>query len=483
VNGVARESNLLNLFEPSELEPREPPEPLNLLNCDPMNSSGYLFLGLTAIVAGLSAVLAYAVLRIFAAARAATRDRKEGAETAFMAAAMEDAVKKLKAGERAMQARAEASERLSGEIVASLTSGLLVVDADGIIRTLNPAGRTMLGLSEAESEGPFREVLKTARPLADVLDECLRTSRPVVRRAVPLTNGIASHLGLTVSPIREDNSNASHGVICLFTDLSEVVELEEQLRLKDSLARLGEMTAGIAHEFRNGLATIHGYSRLLELERLVPEFRPYVQGIRDETEALGQVVTNFLSFARPTELVLTPVEMSALAERAADDIRSDARARGGEVVVRGEFGWVEGDEVLLRQALSNLCRNAFEACDNARVVPKIVIEGHRDQAHGVLRISVSDNGPGIPADVAPRVFRPFFTTKAQGIGLGLALVQKIIVTHNGRVTVVSEDGGGARFVVTLPAVAGQSTASVNRGDAVSALPIGNPVRSFGDPTR
>jgi PAS domain S-box-containing protein len=417
-----------------------------------MTHTGSLFLLLTAIVAGLSAVLAYAVLRIFAAARAATRDKRtEGTETAFMAAAMEDAVRKLREGERAMKARAEASERLSSEIVASLTSGLLVVDRDGIVRTLNPAGRTMLGVSEAESQGPFREVLKDAKALADVLEECLETSRPAVRRAVPLSGGAASHLGLTVSPIREGTSAEMHGVICLFTDLSEVMELEEQLRLKDSLARLGEMTAGIAHEFRNGLATIHGYSRLLDLEQLQPAYRPYVQGIRDETEALGQVVTNFLSFARPTELTLAPVEMSALADRAADDVRSDARARGGDVMVRGEFGRVEGDEVLLRQALSNLCRNAFEACDNAHVVPQIVIEGERDTAHGVVRISVSDNGPGVPAAVAPRVFRPFFTTKAHGTGLGLALVQKIIVTHNGRVNVVNEDGGGARFVVTLPA--------------------------------
>ena len=417
-----------------------------------MTHTGSLFLLLTAIVAGLSAVLAYAVLRIFAAARAATRDkRKEGTETAFMAAAMEDAVRKLREGERAMKARAEASERLSSEIVASLTSGLLVVDRDGIVRTLNPAGRTMLGLSETQSQGPFRDVLKDAKALADVLEECLETSRPAVRRAVPLSGGAASHLGLTVSPIREGSGRETHGVICLFTDLSEVMELEEQLRLKDSLARLGEMTAGIAHEFRNGLATIHGYSRLLDLEQLPASYRPYVQGIRDETESLGQVVTNFLSFARPTELTLAPVEMSALADRAADDVRSDARARGGDVIVRGEFGRVDGDEVLLRQALSNLCRNAFEACDNAHVVPQIVIEGERDTAHGVVRISVSDNGPGVPASVAPRVFRPFFTTKAHGTGLGLALVQKIIVTHNGRVNVVNEDGGGARFVVTLPA--------------------------------
>ena len=429
-----------------------------------MSQSGYLFLGLTAIVAALSAVLAYAVLRIFAAARAATRDeRKAGSETAFMAAAMEEAVRKLRDGERAMKARAEASERLSSEIVASLTSGLLVVDRDGIVRTLNPAGQTMLGLPGNRWEGPYREVLQDAGPLADVLEECLRTARPVVRRAVPLTGGAASHLGLTVSPIREDTSGETHGVICLFSDLTEVMELEEQLRLKDSLARLGEMTAGIAHEFRNGLATIHGYGRLLDLERLPLDFRPYVQGIRDETEALGQVVTNFLGFARPTELALAPVEMAALVERAADEIRADVRARGGDVSVSGHFGRVEGDEVLLRQALSNLCRNAFEACDQARIVPRIVIEGHWDEVHGMLRISVSDNGPGVPDNVADRVFRPFFTTKAQGTGLGLALVQKIVVTHNGRVTVTNDDGGGARFVVTLPA-------SIRPVSSVGALP-------------
>jgi signal transduction histidine kinase len=418
-----------------------------------VSQSGYLFLGLTAIVAALSGVLAYAILRIFAAARAATRDdKKTGSETAFMAAAMEDAVRKLRDGERAMKARAEASERLSSEIVASLTSGLLVVDRDGIVRTLNPAGQTMLRLAGNRWEGPYREVLKDAGSLADVLEECLTTSKPVVRRAVPLTGGAASHLGLTVSPIREEAGGDANGVICLFTDLTEVMELEEQLRLKDSLARLGEMTAGIAHEFRNGLATIHGYGRLLELERLPADYRPFVQGIRDETEALGQVVTNFLSFARPTELALAPVEMTALVERAAEEVRAEVRARGGDVVVRGEFGRVDGDEVLLRQALSNLCRNAFEACAQARIAPEILIEGQRDPVHSVIRISVSDNGPGVPDGVADRVFTPFFTTKAQGTGLGLALVQKIVVTHNGRVTVATGDGGGARFVVTLPAL-------------------------------
>lgn len=414
-----------------------------------MSRPGTLLLALTAIVAVLSAVMAFAVLRFFAAARAfSRRHREEGSETAFMAGALEDAVQRLRVQERAMKARAEASERLSSEIIASMTSGLLVVGDDRRIRSLNPAGQKMLGASQ--HEGDFRDVLGGATPLADVVDECLRTVRPVLRRAVKLPEGRgATHLGVTVSPIRDETGRA-HGAICLFSDLSEIVELEDQLRLKDSLARLGEMTAGIAHEFRNGLATIHGYARLLDLEQLPVEFQQYVQGIRDETEALGQVVTNFLNFAKPTQLALTQVDMAALAERAADEIRAEAVSRRGAVAVRGEFGSVEGDEVLLRQALSNLCRNALEACTGADIPPQILVEGVVDRSQGQQRISVTDNGPGLDHASADRVFRPFFTTKAHGTGLGLSLVQKVIVTHNGRISVQPRPGAGARFLVTLP---------------------------------
>src|SRR5215218_4926919 len=131
-----------------------------------MTSSGHLFLGLTAIVGILAAVLAFAVLRLFAAARASVRGSKiDGSETAFVTAAMEDALTTLRSNERAMKARAEASERLSGEIVANLTSGLLVVSEEGIVRTMNPAGRRLLGLPDTEWNRPIREVLAGAAPL------------------------------------------------------------------------------------------------------------------------------------------------------------------------------------------------------------------------------------------------------------------------------------------------------------------------------
>ncbi len=418
-----------------------------------MSASAYLLLGLTAIVGALAAVLVFALLRFADAARRARRGLAEsGGETALMSAAIAEAVGRLRAQERAMQARAEASERLSGEIIASMTTGLLVVDQSSEVRVLNPAGRRLLGLNERDATGRLREVLAGAEPLASAIEECLARREPIVRRTLTLApgpSGATAHLGVTVSPVA-DGRGEPHGAICLFTDLTTVVELEEQLRLKDSLARLGELTAGLAHEFRNGLATIHGYARLLDLDALPPEYRPYVEGLRKETDELRQVVTNFLNFARPAELSLAPVDLRAVVERAVEEVRPEARRRGGEATVSGQFATVEGDEVLLRQAFSNLCRNAVEACAEAGVAPAIGVHGVLDRAQGVVRVSVTDNGPGVDTAAADRVFRPFFTTRPGGSGLGLAIVQKIVVTHNGRVSVGSAPGGGASFTVVLP---------------------------------
>jgi PAS domain S-box-containing protein len=414
-----------------------------------------LLIGLVLIVAAFAVALALLVARFMRVERSMNRSRGAGDDAAFMATAVEQAVRRLREQERAMKERAEASERLSEQIIASLTSGLMVVTSDRTVQTLNPAGLRILGLPAEDGRTRTHDVRQLAAPLAAVIEECLGTRRPVLRRSVQMRHpsGRAVHLGVTVSPI-QDGNDAARGAICLFTDLSTVVELEEQLRIKDSLARLGELTAGIAHEFRNGLATIHGYGRLLDLDRLPEDFRPYVVGIRDETEALRQVVINFLNFAKPAELTLSPVALRAVAERAADEIRQDAIARRGDVRLAGEFGVVEGDEVLLRQAFSNLCRNALEACMESNAAPRITIDGAIDQVQRIQVITVTDNGPGVNADITARMFTPFFTTKKSGIGLGLALVQKIVVTHNGRVTAENADTGGARIIVTLPLVVG-----------------------------
>jgi signal transduction histidine kinase len=417
-----------------------------------MSQSAYALIGLTALVALLVGVLVFALLRFIGATRDMRGQLREGnAERSFVAAALEDAMRRLREQERALSARAEQSERLNSEIVSSLSSGLLVVGLGGKVRTLNPAARRMLSRPTAESAIGFRELLADAAPLADVVEQCLSTAQPILRRSLTLRRGDGRdvHLGVTVSPLL-DATGALHGAVCLFSDLTAVVDLEDQLRLKDSLARLGELTAGLAHEFRNGLATVHGYARLIDLAQLPAQYAPYMQGIRDETDALGRVVTNFLNFARPAQLTLVPVDMGALIARAADEIRSEVEARQGTATVAGQFATVDGDEVLLRQAVSNLLRNAVDACVGRAEPPRITIDGAIDHAQRVLRVVVADNGPGVDPAIREKIFQPFFTTKEGGMGLGLALVQKIVVTHNGRMALTSSETGGAAFQMTLP---------------------------------
>ncbi|MBA3949809.1 MAG: ATP-binding protein, partial [Acidobacteria bacterium] len=114
------------------------------------------------------------------------------------------------------------------------------------------------------------------------------------------------------------------------------------------------------------------------------------------------------------------------------------------------------DDVMMRQALSNLLRNAVEACAEAKAVPRVRLRGVVDREAGVQRIVVSDNGPGVPAHLGDKVFQPFFTTRGRGTGLGLALVQKIIVLHNGRITVGATPEGGAEFTIVLPLARGRN---------------------------
>lgn len=414
-----------------------------------LTPDAYVLLGLTAIVGALVAALTFALLR-FSSAAAVARQRRGAGESVLLSVALEEAVGKLKAQERANAARADASERLNSQIIDSLSAGLLVVGLNGEVKTVNPSARRMLRVPVSASYDDYRRLIDEPA-LSRLIDECLAIRSPISRRRVqlPESRSGASHLGVSVSPLF-DEAGDLHGAVCLFTDLTAVNQLEEQLHLKESLATVGELTAGIAHEFRNGLATIHGYGRLIDPEKLPSPYRPYVEGIRAEAESLGEVVTNFLNFARPAHLTLSRVDLQLVCGRVADELRSEARALGGDITVRGEFGAVEGDEVLLRQAFSNLLRNAIEACAGTPDPPTVVVESTLDLARERVCISVDDNGPGIEQEARERVFRPFFTLKRTGTGLGLALVQKIIVFHNGRVEVAASPQGGARLQVTLP---------------------------------
>lgn len=414
-----------------------------------MTESASSFVTLSAFVAILLGILAFALLRFRAAAQQARRSVSEtGKDTMMLSMALQETLSRLKTQEQATSARAAASEQLSTQVFDSLTAGLVVVDAAAQVQIVNPAACRMLGLARAPIGRPFRELFDKASPLADVLGEGLRTQAAIVRRSVHVRrDGQSWHFGVTVSPFGAPGP--ARGAICLFSDLTAIVELEEQLQLKEALARLGELTAGIAHEFRNGLATIHGYSRLIDPADLPPKYQPYIEGIRQETETLGRVVTNFLAFARPEKMSFLPVDLGALVRRTVADLHLE-RPEGARVDVCGTFGTVQGDEVLLRQVLANLLRNASEAAGGAGRTPAIAVRGRTDAGQQVAWVSVDDNGPGIPEEDRARIFQPFVTTRSRGSGLGLSIVQKIVLLHNGRVSAGASDMGGARIELSLP---------------------------------
>jgi signal transduction histidine kinase len=188
---------------------------------------------------------------------------------------------------------------------------------------------------------------------------------------------------------------------------------------------------------------------------LIPEASPnesadYARRIVEQTRNIAHMVAEFLKYARPLEIPDERVELEGVVQRAVAEVAQAIPQV--KIECEGTFGDVAGDEGLIRQALLNLARNAAEACAAADGGGHVMVRGeliHGEEA-GAQRIVVRDNGPGIAAVALPKLFRPFFTTKTNGTGLGLAVVQKIILQHGGQVEVRNCPEGGAAFIVTLP---------------------------------
>ncbi len=205
--------------------------------------------------------------------------------------------------------------------------------------------------------------------------------------------------------------------------------------------------AGIAHEFRNGLATIMGNAKLLQ-GHTEPDSSEIVDALLEESQSLSRVVTEFLQFARPESLHVEPLDLGELLAELTGELGS--RADEADVRLRFEKRSVrlQGDELLLRKAFSNLVVNAIESFAGADVMDAEVRVA-LDEAEGVAVITVCDNGPGVGEADRDRIFTPFYTGKPAGTGLGLSVVQKIVVSHNGTVE-LEETAEGASFVVRLP---------------------------------
>ena len=377
--------------------------------------------------------------------------------SAFMTASMQGVIQKLREQERELERlhklekeRADIRERLSEEVTRNMPAGLLLVNATGIISSANPAAEQALGIL-ALGFRRYSEALGEESELTRLVGECLASGKIFRREEVEHhpPSGDVRHLGVTISPIRKGEGKVT-GAICLLSDLTQLAALQKQVQLKDNLAALGELSAGIAHEFKNALATISGYAQMIQAEATVGDVADSAGKILEQTRSITHVVTEFLKYARPLDISNDSVPLDSVIERVIAEVgEAHPRVR---LRSEGQFGCIAGDEGLLRQALLNLVRNAAEACADAPNGGRVVLRGEflNTDDGAWQRVLVFDNGPGIAPGAFRKLFNPFFTTKASGTGLGLAVVQKIIVQHGGAVEAHNRPESGAAFILTLP---------------------------------
>ncbi len=348
--------------------------------------------------------------------------------------------------------RAEAAESHSSLVLRSIPTGVITFDADLRVESVNPAGSSLLGDLSFDLLGcSCTDLYADDGGLSDAFAACLAGNGGV--RAAQYH--VRRHDGITLTVEARIASFAKaqgRGVLVALTDMTEAKALETRMRLKESLAAAGEMAAGLSHQIRNSLGALAGYGRLLRSKRGAPDEVDRLAGrIQDEVQELEKITRDFLRFARPEELNTMHVDLTELADevlRTFDGVfqRSSITVRRGP--------WSQGtvvsiDEVLFREALTNLVRNAVEAMPSGGVL-EVDVETSTDGREA--RIAFSDSGAGLRGKDLKELLRPFYTTKEGGTGLGLSVVEKVVALHGGRLSCWERPEGGAGFGIGIPVV-------------------------------
>jgi len=331
---------------------------------------------------------------------------------------------------------------------SSLDSGVLVIDNSSRVLAINPAGAQLLGLDPSPSDRPELAEYCRAYPallaaIEGVTDETSSVSRREIEVDVPA--GGSRTLGLTAHPLQRDDGTP-RGVLSLFVDLTQARRQAEEERRASSLAQLGRMSAGLAHELRNSLAALRGYLTLIERHPDEDSITDYLGEIRNESDQLQRVLEDFLSFASP-EARLESLSVADLAAHvAADPGLGSAGARvddrlGGELEIRA-------DRHLLERALRNLLLNAVQANQDSGSPGPVELRLERED--DVLTLVIADRGPGLPPDRDESPFEPFATTRPDGVGLGLPMAQRILELHGGKLQLRRRSEGGTEALASLP---------------------------------
>lgn len=375
-------------------------------------------------------------------------------ERDFLIARFQSTIEALSEKERELErlARAEKERADDMEIAArtlarNLPTGLLSVDPTGSVVELNEAGREILGLAGDRRGEAYARVLADVPEFRNVVTAVLQGHEAVGRRETRWGDP-ERVLGVTATPAAGADGRFL-GVLALFSDLSEVRRLEARIALARHLADLGEVSAGAAHEFRNAAAAIDGFA---DLALRSPErAADHLRSIRREAQEMSRVTSDFLLFARPEGFVPEPVALDAVVEAAAGEV--ERAFPGLAIAVSGALPEIPGSPVLLRRALANLLRNAAEATPEERrgEAGAVALTGSSDDDE--VSLAVADRGPGVDPAAREKIFLPFYSSKAEGVGFGLAIVARIAEIHGGTVEVSARPGGGAVFTLRLSASA------------------------------
>jgi PAS domain S-box-containing protein len=386
-------------------------------------------------------------------------------ETEFVLETFQEVVAQLNAKQRELQRltavasqRAATAEQFSERIVASIPSGLVAFDESGRATVVNEPARLLLGCDDDVEGLEFASILRGSPELAGMVANCLKSAAVYRREEVTTApaNGRTRRLGVTVAPIDPKTGAGARGALCLLTDITEVVQLRETVALKRNLESLGEMSAGLAHEFKNALAALHGYAQLLQSKTLDEGARTASADLVQEVRNLSEMVTAFLNFARPKPLDVSDVLLSELLHQCAVDLQKLYDERKVTISIKGELPEVNADERMLRQAVLNLLRNAAEAIGEGKAERVVTVRGFRErdrEGNGWAAVEIIDTGEGIAEEDLQRIFIPFFTTKSKGHGVGLALAHRVVTDHGGTLAASNSSQGGAVFTMRLPAPA------------------------------
>ena len=335
-------------------------------------------------------------------------------------------------------------------VFQSVGTGLIALDREHRVTAFNRAAEEITGVAAPRAIGrTWSALVGAALPLEPIEVAIGGNPRASTRHETMLRrpDGTTVPVRMTFSALRSGEGERL-GLISACEDLSAIREMEMRMRQADRLATVGRMAANIAHEIRNPLASLTGAIEVLTSPLTADDARERLsQIVARESERLNHIIKNFLEYARPAPLSIAAFDVAVAAEEVL--LLLEHRASPGSLKVIREFApsipWPV-DAQQFRQILWNLCLNAVEAMpDGGELRVAAAVRA------GTLEVAVSDTGDGIGAGDLAHVFEPFFSTKPEGTGLGLALVHRIVQEHGGEIDVRSAPGLGTTFTLTLPA--------------------------------